>query len=58
MYSGVGEGGSMPMSVSRRRSHCVYWTAAVAAMYSASNVDKALRISLAELQLTGAPLKR
>ena len=48
----------MSMSVSRRFSHCVCWTAAVAVMYSASHVDNALIVCFAELQLMGAPLKR
>lgn len=41
-----------------RRTHCVVYTAVVAAMYSTSHVDNAWMRYLIEIQETGALLKR
>ena len=52
----AGEFGNMCTSCSRRRIHVVCWAAEVAAIYSASQVDKAVMFCLRDPQHISVPL--
>ena len=58
IWNGVGLGGSISMSLRSLCIHVVCWAAAVAAIYSASHVDKAVIVCFNDPQHVGVPLKR
>ena len=56
VWNGVGPGGSISMSLRSLRIHVVCWAAAVAAMYSASHVDRAVIVCFIDPQHIGVSL--
>ena len=56
IWNGVGPGGCISMSLRSLRIHVVCSAAAVAAIYSASHVDRAVIVCFIDSQHIGVPL--